>query len=427
MVSSPRMGNVNVTWHKYNLFLVWCILLLAACHPETAVPTRAVVAVVPTFTDSVLPSTWTPQPPTTLPVIAAVATLGPSLTPSITPILPTNTPRPTATPTPTPTIIASPTRYVSYMPTLVPSTELGPSKLGLHVIRNNDAWINEFVRQGQPSVIKALDDFGYVAAIKATSPRTIVVGRFNYPIQDYGGSPEESARRFVADQLDQYLANPAVDYWEGWNEPDPNLDNMPWYTRFEQERVRLLAQYGLRAAVGGFATGVPEMDEFELFVPAIETAIQHRGILTLHEYGAPDMTFLYGAALPGYSPHANRGALTFRYRWYYEEILKPRGLVIPLVISEAGIDGIIGNRPGPDGYGWADFQDYWVQQGWGSNGVEAFVNQLAWYDNGVRQDGYVIGFTIFTAGGIGHWRTYDINAILPDLTRYVVGQQFSQQ
>jgi hypothetical protein len=53
-------------------------------------------------------------------------------------------------------------------------------------------------------------------------------------------------------QLAQYLANPYVDYWEGWNEPDPNMNNMAWYARFEQERVRLLAEYGLKAAVGGF-------------------------------------------------------------------------------------------------------------------------------------------------------------------------------
>ena len=99
------------------------------------------------------------------------------------------------------------------------------------------------------------------------------------------------------------------------------------------------------------------------------------------------------------------------------------GLVIPLVISEAGIDGIIGNRPGPQGLGWADFQNFWVDQGWGSNGVEAFINQLAWYDAGVRQDGYVIGFTVFTAGGFGYWENYDINPILPELTNYVISQQ----
>jgi hypothetical protein len=214
-----------------------------------------------------------------------------------------------------------------------------------------------------------------------------------------------------------------VDYWEGWNEPDPNLDNMPWFARFEQERVRLLAQHGLKAAIGGFPTGVPEMDEFALFLPAIETAKQYNAILTLHEYGAPDMTFLYGEPLPGYPAYPDRGALTFRYRWYYREFLEPMNLIIPLVISEAGIDGIIGNRPGPSGWGWADFQDYWVEQGWADNGVEAFIRQLAWYDNGVREDGYVIGFTVFTAGGFLHWEKYDINPILPEITNYVISQQ----
>jgi hypothetical protein len=241
--------------------------------------------------------------------------------------------------------------------------------------------------------------------------------------QDFVGSPEEAAQRFVEEQLPQYLLNPAVDYWEGWNEPDPNMDNMAWFARFEQERVRLLASHGLRAAIGGFPTGVPEIEEFALFLPAVETAIEYRGILTLHEYGAPDMTFLYGAALPGYTAHPDRGALTFRYRWFYGELLEPAGLVIPLVISEAGIDGILGNRPGPGGLGWSYFQEYWVEQGWGSDGIEAFINQLAWYDAGVRQDGYVIGFTVFTAGGFGYWEKYDINPILPDLTNYVRSQQ----
>ena len=82
-----------------------------------------------------------------------------------------------------------------------------------------------------------------------------------------------------------------------------------------------------------------------------------------------------------------------------------------------------GNRPGPDGLGWADFQDYWVQQGWGPDGTQSFINQLAWYDVGTRQDGYVIGFTIFTAGGFGYWKNYDINPILPQLADYVAGQR----
>jgi hypothetical protein len=330
--------------------------------------------------------------------------------------MPTKAP-PTATP-------ITPTPYVSYIPDLPPTDELGPSKLGVHVVRNNDPRIMEFVRRAQPAVIKAVDDLGFLGEVKEVSPWTTTVGRIEAQGgPNYHGNPEEEARKFVESQLEKYLLNPAIDYWEGYNEPDPNMENMGWYSRFEQERVRLLAQHGLRAAIGGFATGVPELEEFELFLAAVSVAKQHRGILTLHEYGAPDMTYLFGSPLPGREPEGDRGALAFRYRWFYEEILIPADLVIPLVISEAGVDGIIGNRPGPRGLGWRDFGNYWVQQGLGNTSAEAFVNQLAWYDAGVRRDGYVIGFTVFTAGAINQWESYDIGPVLPMLGDYVIGQR----
>lgn len=424
--------------------VIFISFLVTACQPETVLPTLAAPAAIaaegelivvetavspasPPTISANIPATFTPKSSNQSGAnLDNMATLSPSETPSLVPTFATYTPRPTQTPTPTMTIeiTAAPTRYQSNMPVLPPSGELGPSKLGVHVVRNNNANIMDFVRQAQPAVMKAVDDLGFLEEVKQASPRTITIGRVSARDQTYVGEPEETARDFVAYQLDQYLANPYVDYWEGWNEPDPNMDRMDWYARFEAERVRLLAQHGLKAAVGGFATGVPEMDEFELFLPAVEAAIEHGGILSLHEYGAPDMMFLYGDPLPGYPAYPDRGSLNFRYRWYYRDILEPRGLVLPLVISEAGIDGIIGlGRPGPGGHGWEDFSDYWVEQGLGDSGVEAFINQLNWYDNGVREDGYVIGFTVFTAGGIAQWKEYDINHILPDLANYVISQR----
>ncbi len=413
-------------WVGSVLLVGW---FLTGCQAETAVPTLAAVAAAPTEVGAAnLPATYTPGAETAVAdaqPLAQPPVLRPSLTPSAAPILPTSSPfaSRTATPTATPEATATPTRYVSVIPNLPPSNELGPSKLGIHVIRNNDPAIMEFVRRSQPAVMKGVDDLGFLEEVKAVSPRTITIGRISARDQTYAGVPEETARDFVEYQLAQYLANPYVDYWEGWNEPDPNMNNMAWYARFEQERVRLLAEYGLKAAVGGFSTGVPELDEFELFVPAIATAQEYGGILSLHEYGAPEMTYLYGDPLPGYPAYADRGSLAFRYRWYYREILEPAGLVIPLVISEAGIDGIIGGRPGPAGKGWADFKEYWVQQGWAATGEEAFIKQLNWYDNGVRQDGYVIGFTVFTAGPVGQWDEYDIGPILPQLADYVLSQR----
>jgi hypothetical protein len=421
------------------LFIGVLVLVgLTACQPETVLPTLAPAAVVdlgatgaetavPPVNAGAVPATFTPEAVNQAGAnLDNLTTLSPSKTPSVVPTFATYTPRPTKTPTPTitPDATAVPTRYQSFIPSLPPSGELGPSKLGVHVVRNNDPKIMEFVRQAQPAVMKGVDDLGFLEEVKQVSPRTITIGRLSPPALTYAGEPEEAAQDFVDSQLERYFKNPYIDYWEGWNEPDPNLDRMSWYARFEAERVRLLAQHGLKAAIGGFATGIPEMDEFELFLPAIEVAIEHGGILSLHEYGAPTMMYLYGDPLPGYPAYPDRGSLTFRYRWYYRDILEPRGLVLPLVISEAGIDGIIGmGRPGPNGHGWDDFEEYWVEQGLGSNGVEAFINQLNWYDNGVREDGYVIGFTVFTAGGIAQWDQYDINEILPELANYVISQR----
>ena len=328
---------------------------------------------------------------------------------------------PTAGPSPTPA--PTPTPYVSFIPDYTPRPELGPSKLGIHVARPNSPAIMEFVRAAHPAVVKGVDDLGFLAEVKAVSPQTVTIGRLSVDPQDYGGEPEAAAAALVARQLPELLLHPAVDYWEGWNEPDPNLDRMDWYARFEAERVRQLAQHGLRAAVGGFSTGVPELDEFALFVPAIEAARQHGGILSLHEYAAPDITFLFGDPLPGYPAYPDRGPLMFRYRWFYRDVLEPHGLVVPLVISEAGIDGILGNRPGPEGLGWQDFQKFWVDQGWGPDGQTAFLNQLQWVDNEARQDEYVIGYTLFTAGGGRAWDTYELDPFLPRLAEYVNSQK----
>jgi hypothetical protein len=413
------------------LLFLSAVIGLAGCAGAGAgeLPTPAPAALLPTMAPTAVPVTANSNPPTWTPVarpqgaaesFRMAAPVRATGMPEPTPWLPTRTPVP---PTPTATVpTPTATRYVSIIPRLPPTDALGPSKLGLHVIRNNDPNIMNFVRQAQPAVVKAVDDLGFLFEVKEASPRTITIGRIDAHGPPYEQDPEHAAREFVNSQLDQYRLNPAVDYWEGYNEPDPNHDRMVWYSRFEQERVKVLAQHGFRAAIGGFAAGVPEFDEFELFLAAIWEAKEHRGILSLHEYSAPDITYGFGANLPGMDPHPERGALTFRYRWLYEEMLIPFGLDIPLVISEAGIDGIIGNRPGPQGLGWRDFGDYWVQQGLGESAEQAYINQLAWYDAGVRRDGYVIGFTVFTAGGFGQWESYNINSILPQLAAYAGSQ-----
>ena len=404
-----------------HLLLALALLCLVACN--TAPPIAPATA---TFPSAPTAATTGDTPPAPSPAASSevfVPLLPGGAAESAAPTsAPTDAPPPTSEPPPATRHSPPATPYVSHIPDYTPRPELGPSKLGIHVARPNSPAIMAFVRAARPAVVKGVDDLGFLAEVKAASPGTVTIGRLSVEPQEYGGEPEAAAAALVAAQLPQLVQHPYVDYWEGWNEPDPNLDRMEWYARFEAERVRQLAAHGLRAAVGGFSTGVPELDEFALFVPAIEAAKAHGGILTLHEYAAPDLTFLYGDPLPGYPTYPDRGPLLFRYRWFYRDVLEPRGLVVPLVISEAGIDGILGNRPGPQGLGWQDFQAFWVVQGWGPDGPTAFLNQLQWLDNEARQDEYVIGYALFTAGGGRAWDTYELDPFLPRLAEYVVSQ-----
>ncbi|HUV94416.1 MAG TPA: hypothetical protein VMX14_06235 [Anaerolineae bacterium] len=317
------------------------------------------------------------------------------------------TPRPKPTPTPT-------------LPWPAPLAAPGRSKLGIHVQWNCSHDIMEFIRLMKPILVKSAGDLGFLAETKEASPSTVTMARFTGHEQRQAGDPIQAARAFVNAHLEEYLKHPAVDYWEGYNEPDVR-GRMAWYAAFEVERVRLMAQHGLRAAVGGFSTGVPEWEDFEAFLPAIEAVREHGGILTLHEYDAPVMDRSVGAGLPGRPGSPDRGALALRYRWWYEDFLKPRGLVVPLVISEAGIDGGIPNRPGPAGKGWQDFVGYWSEVGLGDDGIQTYLQQLAWYDEQLRQDDYVIGFAVFTAGAMNDdWRSFDITSILRHIATYIL-------
>jgi hypothetical protein len=124
------------------------------------------------------------------------------------------------------------------------------------------------------------------------------------------------------------------------------------------------------------------------------------------------------------------GYHTLRYRFWYEGYLKPRGMGdLPLVISEAGVEG--SPNPGgpcadPGGKAWKNYSDYWVRQGYGPGGAEAYVNLLSWYDQELRKDAYVWGATLFTVGapfGSGSWSEFDLHDVLVPLAKYEVTQQ----
>ncbi len=365
-------------------------LLLEACGRGTPAPTPT-----PTRTPS----------PTGTPAPAATATSSPTPAPAAP--TPTDTPEP-ATPTPEPT--ATPT------PEPTPFPPGPPSKLGLFVSRNEPALI-DLLRTGGVAAVKTLEyDANWVAEIKAASPQTLVIARYAaLQTPDLGNwNPVEAARQFV-DQLLPIATAPGrkehIDAWEAFNEPIPaDAKQMAALAAFEAERTRLLAAAGIRSCVGNFSTGQPALELWPAFYPALEAVKAHDGYLGLHEYSAPYVWYASGPhQMTAGSDEGDTGWLTLRYRKVYRQYLQPAGLAVPLIITETGIDGQVGNRPGPAGKGWKDFVSFWRGEGKITSTAEGFyIEQLAWYDGEIAMDDYVKGATIYALVAQDGWQSFEI-------------------
>ncbi|MBW7883954.1 MAG: twin-arginine translocation signal domain-containing protein [Caldilineaceae bacterium] len=330
---------------------------------------------------------------------------------------PTPTPEPTLTPTPTKTPTPEPPTPTP-TPQATPFPPGPPSKLGIFVGRN-DPVLFDILKTKAVTVVKTLElDQNFVGQIKRTSPNTKVIGRV--PLEQVNLAtldPLPAAQQFV-NQLLTYADDPGrrpyFDGWESYNEPVAgNAEEMKRYADFEAERTRLLGDRGIRSVIGNFGTGQPPLDMWQHFLPAVQAAQQYDGWLGLHEYSAPTIYYLSTAENRGRYPGAtpqDSGWLTLRYRKVYNEILIPAGLQIPLVMTELGVDGLVQERPGPpDARGWKDFQGYWAEHGYGLWGPGAYIEQLVWYDDAMRQNDYVIGSAIFALAATAGWESYDIH------------------
>jgi hypothetical protein len=424
--------------HK-RVFLLLVLVLATACN-AAGEQTPFLVTLTPAGTAHTLPSdtplaTDTDQPtePTTEPGTTAVDTA--TVVPTDMPVpLPTDTPAPTDTPSPTP----DPWPIARDVP--------GASKMGIHVILNDDPRIMEWVSHTKPAVVKGLDNLDWLEEVKRVSPQTITIGRYTVVpdrsiLDDKDPSqypnPADFARNFVDTFIAQYRAHPGVDYWEGWNEFPPNSPaQWRWFAEFEMNRACIMNDLGLKAAIGGFSTGKPEYVEMGYFFEyGLKPVIQRNcnAIFTLHEYSNPTLQTGVGYGIPGVPANVHIdtfGSLTLRYRFWYEGYLKPAGLTIPLVISEAGIDNGVsdgvdeGCNPTAGSQGWYICYDKWDQMGLGEAKWSVYLEQLKWYDNELRKDNYVRGFTIFTAGtsNVDQWRTFNINDLLVPMAHYMNSQ-----
>jgi len=88
---------------------------------------------------------------------------------------------------------------------------------------------------------------------------------------------------------------------------------------------------------------------------------------------------------------------------------------VPLVVTEAGVDGgvLVAQKAGLGG--WQDFEESGPE-----GSLAGYIEQLSWYDDELRRDPYVIGFAVFNAGDAsGRWGSFDVTADLGAILQMV--------
>lgn len=281
------------------------------------------------------------------------------------------------------------------------------SFLGPHINRTVGSVV-QMTQVWHPPVATVLDpDFGWVPI--AQGMRTKFVWRFYRPWQpDWNNpatDPEQEARRWLAETLKRMLELAgAGGYWQGDNEPTiDSPEAMARYCAFEVQRMRLLAGYGLKAAIGAFAVGNPKvLGWWEQFLPALKEGVKQGAILALHEYNWP--------GLEGDAQH-DPAWLSLRHRFVYGGEPSsgwkgvPEECRLPIIITETGSDAIVQGEPN----GWKKLMDN-----------DRYLASLEWYDRELQNDPYVLGACVYCANAeSAQWAPYEI---YPDLMRAVVDQ-----
>ncbi len=286
----------------------------------------------------------------------------------------------------------------------------GPSKLGLHTIKPDGAFpFVKAVREAGAHValVKALGGLGLLREVKAVSPETITVGRVgDVQTVEVQGDPAETAGWVMETHMARWVEERDVtDYWEVLNEVDPaGVEGHLWLARFYLRALEMAEAQGFKLALFSYSTGVPEMDEWAAIVETGIFARARQGghILALHEYGWPRADAGWGAGLAGQKvTDPDRGILMGRYRHLYRDFLIPRDEVIPLAITECGLDSTVVGQP--------------------MSALPAdFLEQMKWYDDVLTADEYVLGGALFTLGGDEGWGAFNVGPFLPELQAYII-------
>lgn len=202
---------------------------------------------------------------------------------------------------------------------------------------------------------------------------------------DFGMAFKREGDRLLVDawmSLNECLPGPAS---STFHEEEARLrrlyDN---YDLFQDAFLRRMREAGLEGVAFNFAAGnftAPEhyLDSF----PRTLAAYRYLGF---HEYGWP-------ALIPGTGVAS--GAVI--YRTVMEGVRARYGDQHRVVITEAGLTRAYGHPQNPD-RGWLDAEE--------SRSQEEYWQSLAWYNERLAEDPYVIGACLYQVGHAGDWATF---------------------
>ena len=255
------------------------------------------------------------------------------------------------------------------------------NRIGLHIIGGTGLAL---AGAGRPRIVKLCDcSPEYKAQVRAqVGPECLIVVRWveaAQPLSAPEAEAEEWFRRHEG-QMRQMAAGDGQVIFEGYNEVPDSLAER--FGRFEAHRLGLLHWAGLRAGVGSWSVGTPDVGVWETYRPAL-AAMDSRDVLCLHEYWA-DGGDLGNPWLVG--RFANPSIAVYL-----------RGKAI--AVTECGRDQV-GGRGAP---GWQR-----------TCSAETYLDELRQYDALLARYPQAIGATVFTVGGQG-WEAFNVEPIWPEV------------
>ncbi len=292
-----------------------------------------------------------------------------------------------------------------------------PSKLGIHGVLPGETLkvLQDLLAAGTTmTTVKSVEGIGWLKDVKTLDAHVQTVGRYMRgadPNVNVEGPPlDDDLRKVARKVMDSLLPKWAphrayVDYWEIINEQDPpGPDGHRRLAELMIHCMDIADREGYKLALFSYSMGTPEWEEMEAIVATGVFGRAKAGghALALHEYAYP-MNAWFGEPLPGRPTYPDRGPLACRYRWLYEDFLKPRNEVVPLFLTEVNLAKDLPQVS-----------------------VEEWMQQMKWYDARLREDYYVVGAHLFSLGGAGSWDNYDFTRMLPEMTRYMISVKDTQ-